>query len=78
MKGNHRVLQILNDDLIVVNRLKAWRLTLVAVVLTQVLVIAITLFAIKIPGVLMAELSVFVSVISAIGGFLYYDNLSDA
>ena len=78
MKSNHQVFQILNDELIVVNQLKAWRLALVAVILTQVLIIAITLFAIEIPGILVAELSVFVSVVSVIGGFLYYNNLSDA
>lgn len=78
MKKDMQVLRILNDDLIELNRLRSWRLALVVVALNQCLIIMLSLFGIEISGILAAELSIFVLVIAAIGGFLYYDRESNA
>lgn len=72
LKHDKHVNQILNDELVELNRLKSWRFSLLMIGLTQVFIV-ITSFVTNISGILAAELSIFVLVISAIGGFLYYN-----
>lgn len=78
MGRNKQLAQILNDELIELNRFKAWRASLVMIVLTQGVIVITTLFVTEISGILAAELSIFVSVTSAIGGFLYFNKESNA
>lgn len=66
--------QILNDELVELTRLKSWRFALIAVVSTQVVIICAPLFSIEISGILSAELSIFVAVVSALSAFTYYEN----
>ncbi len=73
MKRNIQLCQILNDELIELTRFKAWRASLVMVGLTQAIIILTTLFVTEISGILAAEISIFVLVTSAIGGFFYFD-----
>ena len=73
MKGNKYLVQILNDELIELNRYKVWRASLLMVILTQVLIIIATFFVADISGILAAELSIFVFVTSALGGFSYFN-----
>jgi len=65
--------QVLNDELVEFNRLKAWRVALFAVILTQVVVIVSNFLSVEVSGILSAEITVFVGVVSAITAFLYYD-----
>jgi len=77
IKRNRHLTQILNDELVEINRFKTWRATLVMVALTQVLIIIMALFVPEISGIFAAELSIFVMVISAIGGFFYFNKESN-
>ena len=72
-KKTKQALEILNDELVEFNRLKAWRAALLMVGLLQVIIILLISFGIEISGLLAADLSIFVAVVSAIGGFLYYN-----
>lgn len=71
------VLQIFNDELIQLKRFKTWRIALVAVVLTQVCLIVASQLT-EISGLFGAELSIYVSVVSAIGSFLFFNSESNA
>lgn len=73
MKKNKQLLQILNDELIELNRFKTWRIALFAVGLTQVFIIILTSFVTKISGLFASELSIFIIVVFCIGGFLYFN-----
>ncbi len=73
MKKTRLALQVLNDEFIQLNRLKAWRTAFIAVVVTQVVIIILTVSTTEISGILAAELSIFVSVAAATGAFLYYN-----
>lgn len=73
MKKNKQLLQILNDELIELNRFKTWRIALFAVGLTQVFIIILTSFIIEISGLFASELSIFIIVVFCIGGFLYFN-----
>ena len=77
IKHNRRLTQILNDELVEINRFKTWRATLVMVALTQVLIITMTVFMPETSGIFAAELSIFVMVTSAISGFLYFNRESN-
>ncbi|MDW3196531.1 MAG: hypothetical protein R8G66_29415 [Cytophagales bacterium] len=72
-KKTKMALQVLNDEMVAATRLKTWRLALIAVVFTQVGIIALSFDYIQISGVFAAELTIFVSVVSAIGSFIYFD-----
>jgi len=78
MKRNKLFAQILNDELIELNRSKAWRASLIMVGLTQVLIMLTTLFVTEISGILAAELSIFVLCTSAVAGFIYFNKESNA
>ena len=65
--------QILNDELVELNRLKSLRFALIVVALVQVSIIALSVFAVDITGVLAAEVSVFAVVTSVLSAFVYYD-----
>lgn len=78
MKKDKQVLQVLIDELIQLNRFKAWRIALVAVGLAQVFIILLASFVTEVSGILAAEVSIFVLVISALGGFLYYNGENGA
>lgn len=73
MKKNKQLLQILNDELIELNRFKTWRIALFAVGLTQVFIIILTSFVTEISGLFASELSIFIIVVFCIGGFLYFN-----
>ncbi len=78
IKNNRQVMQILNDELMELNRLKTWRFALLSLVLTQVVIIGFSLLSNSITGLLAAELSIFVTVLSSIGGFLYFNSEQNA
>ncbi len=66
-------LEVLNDELVEHSRLRSWRFALIAVVLTQVIIMLLSFGSIEISGILAAELSLYVVVVSAIAGFVYFD-----
>lgn len=68
-----QALQILNDELVTSNRLKAWRTGFLALSFTQVVIIVVTTLGMEVQGILAAEVSIFVAVTSAIGSFLYFN-----
>lgn len=72
-----KALQIFNDELISINRQKTWGVALFAVCMVQVAIMLITTFGTEISGIMAAELSIFVGIISIIGGFLYYNRDSN-
>lgn len=76
-KKTKMALQILNDEMVTATRFKTWRLALIAVVLTQVFIVALSFGSIEISGVLAAELTIFVAVVSAIGSFIFFDRNTD-
>ncbi len=65
--------QILNDELVELNRLKSWRLGLIVVVMTQAVVIFLSSISFDISGILSAEISIFIAVIAVISAFIYYE-----
>lgn len=77
MNRDQRLLHMLNDERVEHNRFRAWRIGLIAVVLTQVAILSASLFAVEISGALAADLTILVAVAVATGGFLYND-ASDA
>jgi len=78
LKHDKQIIQIFNDELVELSQLKSWRFSLLMTALTQVLIIITTSFVTEISGIFAAELSIFVLVTSAIGGFLYYNRESNA
>lgn len=73
MKRTRLALEVLNDEFIQLNRLKAWRAGFIGVVFTQIAIIIFTTFTTGISGILAAEISIFVSVTTAIAAFLFYN-----
>lgn len=78
INSTKQINQILNDELVTLNRLKTWRMAFIAVVLTQAVILFLSLFVRELPGMFVAELSIFVAVAFSLGGFLYYNSESDA
>ncbi len=64
--------QILNDELVELNRLKSWRLALFVVLITQVVIIALSFLSFDVSGILSAEISIFAAVTAALSAFTYY------
>lgn len=73
VKKTRQAMHILNDELTQFNRLKAWKTAFLIVCTAQILVIVTSSFITEISGIFVAELSIFLAVVSAIGSFLYYD-----
>lgn len=65
--------QILNDELVKIYRLKSWRLALFVVLLTQVVILSLSMFSLNISGILSAEISIFTAVTAALSAFIYYE-----
>ncbi len=66
-------LEIMNDELFKINLLKAFRTALVTVIVAQLAIILITTFITHLSGIFVAEISVFISVTTVIGAFLYFN-----
>ncbi|WP_109831463.1 hypothetical protein [Reichenbachiella versicolor] len=65
--------QILNDELVELNRLKSWRIAFITVVLAQLAIMALSLLSFDISGILSAEISIFIAVTVALSAFIYYN-----
>jgi hypothetical protein len=65
--------QILNDELVEIYRLKSWRLALFVVLLTQMVIIALSILSFDVSGILSAEISIFTAVTAALSAFIYYE-----
>ena len=73
-KQTKNAMGILNDELVQINRMKAWRLAFVVLCFSQVMVLLYSLAITNISSALSAEISIYIGVIAAIGGFLYFNN----
>lgn len=62
---------VLNDEYVVVSRLKSWRAGFISILITQVVILLIAL-TVTISGQLSAEISIFVGVGSAMLSFIVY------
>ena len=77
VKKTHLASQVLNDEWVEFIRLKSWRLAFIMIVLIQIVIIGLQIFTVSVSGILSAELTLFVAVVSAIAAFIYYNKVAD-
>lgn len=76
INSSRQMSAILNDELILSNRLKAWRFAFGSVMVMNGCLIAINLFW-PVSGIFAAESSIFAGVVATIGSFLYYSESNE-
>lgn len=72
-KKTKMAMEVLNDELVEHSRLKTWRFAFIVVVITQVVIVVLSLISIEISGMLAAEVSIYMAVVSAIAAFIYFE-----